>query len=53
MINFDNYANENKIRHNSSWPYLPNDSYRILIIAGSGSGKKCVIEFNKQSVRYW
>ena len=34
MINFDDYANENK-----PWPYSPNHPYRILIIRGSGSGK--------------
>ena len=39
MINFDNYANENKTEYNSKWPYIPDDSYRILIIGGSGSGK--------------
>ena len=33
MINFDNYVNENKTKHNKNWPY------RILIIGGSGSGK--------------
>ena len=39
MINFDEYTNENKIEHNSKWPYIPDHSYRILIIGGSGSGK--------------
>ena len=39
MINFDNYTNENKIAHNSKWAYIPDLSYRILIIGGSGSGK--------------
>ena len=38
MIDFDNYANENKTKHNSKWPYIPNHPYRILIGA-SGSGK--------------
>ena len=38
MINFDDYANENK-KHNSKWPYIPVHPYRILIIGGSGSGK--------------
>ena len=23
MINFDDYVNENKIKHNSKWPYIP------------------------------
>ena len=32
MINFGDYVNENKTKHNKNWPY------RILIIGGSGSG---------------
>ena len=39
MINFDDYTNENIIKHNSKWPYIPDHPYRILIIDGSGSGK--------------
>ena len=39
MINFDYYRNENKIEHNSKWPYIPDHPYRILIVDGSGSGK--------------
>ena len=39
MINFDKYTNENKLKHNHDWPYIPGHSYRILIIGGSGSGK--------------
>ena len=39
MINFDDCVNENKIKHNSKWPYIPDHPYRILIIGGSGSGK--------------
>ena len=39
MINFDNYANENKTEHNLKWPYISEHPYRILIIGGSGSGK--------------
>ena len=39
MINFDDYTNENKTEHNSQGPYIPDHSYRILIIGGSGSGK--------------
>ena len=39
MINFDNYTNENKTEHHLKWPYIPDHSYRILIIGGSGSGK--------------
>ena len=39
MINFDDFANENKTEHNSKWSYIPDHPYRILIIRGSGSGK--------------
>ena len=39
MINFDDYTNENKIEHNSKWPYIPDHPHRILIASGSGSGK--------------
>ena len=39
MMNFDEYTNENKLKHNPDWPYVPDCPYRILIIEGSGSGK--------------
>ena len=39
MINFDDYTNENKLKQNSNWPYIPDHPYRVLIIGGSGSGK--------------
>ena len=39
MINFDEYTNENRIKHNPNWPYVPDHPYRILIIGGSGTGK--------------
>ena len=35
MINFDNYAIENKTKHDKNWPYIPDHPYRILIIGGS------------------
>ena len=48
MINFDEYTSENKIEHNSKWPYIPDHLYRILITGGSGLEKnKCFIEINK------
>ena len=40
MINFDEYTNENKKEHNLNWPYISYHPYRILIIGGSGTGKK-------------
>ena len=39
MINFDDYTNENKAKHNSNWPYIPNHPYKILVVGGCGSGK--------------
>ena len=39
MINFDEYTNENRTKHNKNWPYIPDYPYRILIIGGSGSRK--------------
>ena len=39
MINFDDCTNENKIEHNSKWPYISDHPYRILMVGGSGSGK--------------
>ena len=43
MINFDDYVNANKTKHNKSWPYIPDNPYRILIIGGSESGKTNVL----------
>ena len=39
MINFDDYANENKTEHNIKRLYIADHPYRIIIIGGSGSGK--------------
>ena len=39
MINFDEYTNENKRKHNLNWPYIPDHPYRILIIGSSKCGK--------------
>ena len=36
MINFDNYTNENKTKHISKWPYIPNsqpDTDKIYLYA--------------------
>ena len=48
MINFDDYVNENngfalKPEHNLKWPYIPDHSYKILIVRGSESGKTKVL----------
>ena len=52
MTNFHDYVNENKTEFNKSWSYIPDHSYRILITGGSGSGKKCIIEFNRKPTRH-
>ena len=43
MINCDDYVNENKTKHNKNWPYIPDHSYRMLMIGGSGWGKTSVL----------
>ena len=37
MFNFDVITNENSVKHNPKWPYIPDHLYRILIAGGSGS----------------
>ena len=48
MINFDNYTNENKTKHNKNWPYIPDHPYIILISGGSGSGKTSLLLIENQ-----
>ena len=43
MINFDDYTNGNKTKHDPDWPYIPDHPQRILIIRGSGSRKTNVL----------
>ena len=43
MINFDDYVNENKTKHNKNWPYTPDHPYRILVIRRSRSGETNVL----------
>ena len=43
MINFDNYTNENKTKHNSKRPHIPDHPYRILIAGGSRPGKRSAL----------
>ena len=40
MISFDDVTIENIKEHNLNWPQIPYHPHRILITAGSGSGKK-------------
>ena len=39
MINLDNIVNNSNEKHNEKWAYVPDHTYRILIIGGSRSGK--------------
>ena len=39
MFNLDVFTNENNLKQNLRWPYIPDHSYRVLIIGGSGSEK--------------
>ena len=38
-----NYAESVEVNRNSNWSYIPDNSYRILIISGSESGKTNVL----------
>ena len=39
MFNLDDITNEHNKDHYEKWPYVPDHTYRMLIIGGSGSGK--------------
>ena len=43
MINFDDYANQNKTEQNKNQPYTSHHPYRIVIIGGPESGKTKVL----------
>ena len=43
MINFDDVIKENLKKYNPNWAQTPDHRYRILIMGGSGSGKKFII----------
>ena len=40
MFNIDSITNKNNKERNKKWPFIPDCPYRILIIGGSGSGKR-------------
>ena len=53
MINFDDYANENRTKHNKNWPYIPDHLYRILINRRLRIWKnKFIIKFNRKPTRH-
>ena len=39
MITLYSVTNENNKEHNQKWPFIPDRSYRKIIIGGSGLGK--------------
>ena len=39
MFNWNDITSENNKYHNKESPYIPDHSYRMLVIGGSGSGK--------------
>ena len=48
MINFDDYANENKTEHNLKWTHIPDHPCRILILGGSGKTNALLNLINNQ-----
>ena len=40
IINFDDVTEDNIKEHNSNWPQIPDNLYRILVVRGSGFGEK-------------
>ena len=40
MINLDVFTNGNNQEQNLKWSHIPDQPYRMLIVGGSGSGKK-------------
>ena len=40
IFNFNDVTKENIKEHNLNWLQIPDHLYRILIIEGSGSGKR-------------
>ena len=47
MFNFYYIIKANRREYNTNWPEIPDNSYRILIIGGSGSVNKCITKSNK------
>ena len=36
MINLDSITNENKIKHNEKWSYIPDHPYRTVTVGDFG-----------------
>ena len=43
MFKFGYITKKDIKKHNPNWPEIPDQPYRVLIIAGSGSGKKSLL----------
>ena len=43
MINFVDVTSENRQKHNLHWLWIPDNPYGILVVGGSGSGKRNVL----------
>ena len=48
MVNLEDVTKENIKKHNPDCPQIPDCPYRMLIIGGSGSGKKLLFNLIKQ-----
>ena len=45
MFNFDYITEENIKVYNPNWPEIPDHSFRILIVGGSGSGSTNALHY--------
>ena len=52
MINLDSIINKKNKEYNKKWPYIPDHPSRILIIGGSGSGKKKTLNIQIQWMKF-
>ena len=52
MINLDSIISKKNKEYNKKWPYIPDHPCRILIIGGSGSGKKKTLNIQIQWMKF-
>ena len=52
MVNFNDYRNENKVRHNSNWSYIYTELIHINNRSFQIRKNKGISKVNKQSTRY-